>query len=190
MKHSTALLLCLLLPTIVISQSNPILERRSNFEFGDAQERVVAFKFVGGENKLVLVGNKVVRVLDVTNAKVLSSRPLDVPEFNEDRPREISPDGRRMIVFGNYSSRKKEDKIRQPPSVWDLQTGKQITTLDKTAKPIRAAIWSKNGKTLATSSDQYAPTSPTLPPWKSPSGMARPLDIKTPYRRGKLVSGT
>ena len=66
----------------------------------------------------------------------------------------ISPDGRRMLVFGNYGSK---DKVKRAASVWDLQTGKQIAVLDKVSTPVRAGFWSKNGKTLATSSDKYLP---------------------------------
>jgi hypothetical protein len=79
-----------------------------------------------------------------------------VPEFDENKPRVMSPDGRRMLVFGNYGATNKIDKVARPPSILDLQTGKQIAVLGKTAQPIRSAFWSKNGKTLVTSSDPYA----------------------------------
>ncbi|HYG81150.1 MAG TPA: WD40 repeat domain-containing protein [Pyrinomonadaceae bacterium] len=157
MRILKSLVLCLLLSTVALPQGKPIFERQSDLEFGGAEETVVAHKFVEGENKLVLVGRKVVRVLDVASGKFSESRPVDVPEFNEDRPREFSPDGRFMLVFGNYDSEKKEDKVKRPPTVWDLRTGKQVATLDKTREPIRAGFWSKNGRTLATSSAERAP---------------------------------
>lgn len=148
MRLSNALILCLLLPTVVLPQGRPVLQRQAELEFGDLDEHVVADKYLGGENRLVLVGRKVIRVLDVANARFLESRPIEVPKFKEDRPREISPDGRRMIIFGNYDSQAKEDKVKRPPSVWNLETGEKIASLDQTTKPIRAALWSKNGKTL------------------------------------------
>jgi hypothetical protein len=121
-----SLVLCLLLSTVALPQGRPLLERQSDLEFGGAGETVVAHKFVEGENKLVLVGRKVVRVLDVASGKFSESRPIDVPEFNEDRPREFSPDGRFMLVFGNYDSKKKEDKVKRPPAVWDRRAGKHV----------------------------------------------------------------
>lgn len=133
------------------------MEHKGEFGFGERYGNVIAHRFVDGENRLVLVGPKVVRVLDVATGILSEPRLIEVPDFNEDRPRLISPDGRSLIIFGNYGSGRKEDRVKRAPSVWDLQTGKQIAALDRTAKPVRAALWSRNGKTLATSSDPYAP---------------------------------
>jgi WD40 repeat protein len=155
MRFLSALLLSVLLPTLALPQTKPILERKAELEFGDQLERIITHKFLAGENRLLLVGKKTVRALDVAGAKFSESRPLEVPEFSEEKPRLFSPDGRRMIVFGNYGSRGKKEEIR-PPSIWDLQTGKQVAVLDKASKPVREAFWSKNGKTLVTSSDRSA----------------------------------
>ncbi len=157
MRFLSAFLLCLLCSPVALSQAKPVVQLKGELDFGDQQERIVADKFLEGENKLLLVGRKTIRLLDVVNAKLLESRSIEIPDFTEDNQRVISPDGRRMLVFGNYDSRHKTDKVKRPPSIWDLQTGKQIAVLGKTAKPIRAALWSKNGQTLATSSDRYAP---------------------------------
>lgn len=155
MKRWATLLLSLLLSTGVLAQARPVLERKGEVAVGDQQEHVLLDKFLDRENRLLLVGRKTVWVLDVASAKLLESRRLEIPEFREDKPRVISPDGRRMLVFGNYDSTNKKEKI-YPASIWDLQTGKQVVVLDKTAKPVRAAFWSKNGKTLMTSSDRFA----------------------------------
>ncbi|HEV2765018.1 MAG TPA: WD40 repeat domain-containing protein [Pyrinomonadaceae bacterium] len=154
MRFLSATLLCLLLSPAALPQTRQVLRHKGELEFGDAQERVLTHKLLPGENRLLLVGRKSVRVMDVAGAKFRESVPVEVPEFKEDAPRLISPDGRRMLVFGNYASK---DKVKRPPTVWDLRTGKQLAVLDGTAKPIRAASWSKNGKTLATSSNRYAP---------------------------------
>lgn len=158
MKLGSCLLLCLLLAPAALPQSaKPVLEHKGDFAFGEPFGNVIAHRFVEGEDRLVLVGAKVVRVLDAATGKLSEPRLIVVPDFNEDGPRLVSPDGRRLIIFGNYDSGKKEEKVKRPPTVWDLQTGRQIAALDKTTKPVRAALWSRNGKTLATSSDKYAP---------------------------------
>lgn len=158
MKLGNYLLLCLLLAPAALPQSaKPALEHKGEFAFGEGFGNVIAHRFVEGEDRLVLVGPKVVRVIDVATATISEPRLIEVPDFNEDRHRLVSPDGRRLIIFGNYDSGRKEDRVKRPPTVWDLQTGRQIAALDKTGKPVRAALWSRNGKTLATSSDKYAP---------------------------------
>lgn len=156
-KLGNCLLLCLLLSVAALPQVKPTLEHKGDFAFGERFGNVIAYRYVEGEDRIVLVGPKVARVLDVAAAKLSEPRLIEVPDFNEDGPRLISPDGRRLIIFGNYGSGRKEDKVKRPPTVWDLQTGKQIAALDGAAKPVRAALWSRNGKTLATSSDPYAP---------------------------------
>ena len=157
MRLLSLALLSLLCSLAVLSQSKPVLQLKGELVFGDDKDRIITHKFLDRENKLLLVGNKTIRVLDIPNAKFSQSRPIDMPESAEDNPRVISPDGRKMLVFGNYGSSQKKDKVKRPASIWDLQTGKQIAVLDKTSRPVRAALWSKNGKTLATASDKYAP---------------------------------
>jgi hypothetical protein len=158
MRLLFALLVCLVISTAGFPQTKPVLRLKAKLDFtGPEKDRIVTYKFLDGENKLLLVGTKNVRMVDVANGVVLESHPIDIPELNEDNPRVISPDGRRMLVFGNYSSTDKQDKVKRLAAIWDLQTGKRIATLDRPSKPVRAGFWSKNGKTLVTSSDKYAP---------------------------------
>src|SRR5688500_18150851 len=154
MRFISVLLLSLFLFPAALSQTKLLLERKAELALGDQKQHVLTHKFVGSENRLLLIGQKTVRVVDVAAGKLVASRPIDVPDFTEDKPRLVSPDGRRMIIFGNYDRRRKKEKL-YPPSVWDLQTGKQIAVLNKATKPVRHAFWSKNGKTLVTSSDKY-----------------------------------
>jgi outer membrane protein assembly factor BamB len=158
MAFLPTLLLCLFLSPIALSQTRTILEHKGEMQFGDGQERILAHKLLDGENKLLLVGRRTIRVLDVAGAKFAESRPIDVPEAMWDAKRLISPDGRRMIIYSNDDyCEGKLSKVKRPPTVWDLQTGRQIAVLDKTKKPVRWAIWSKNGKTLAAWSEPCSP---------------------------------
>ena len=134
------------------SQSKPILRATAEMRIDDPDDHIITEQLLPNENKLLLVTQKSIRVWDLVTAKQVASRPIDVPDITEDQPRVISPNGRYMFVFGNYDAHDKRNKIKQPPSVWDLETGKQIAVFDKTKRPIAYAAWSKNGKTLVTSS--------------------------------------
>ncbi|MCP9493138.1 MAG: hypothetical protein MSG64_01650 [Pyrinomonadaceae bacterium MAG19_C2-C3] len=158
MKSIIVFLLCLTFSSSAISQTKPVLQAKGVLDFsGQQPDTIITHKFLAGENKLLLVGSKTVRLLDVANAKFLESRLIEIVDFSEDRERVISPDGRRMLVSGNYNSNDKKDRVKRSASIWDLQTGKQIAILDRD-KPVRGGFWSKNGKTLVTSSDRFAPT--------------------------------
>jgi WD40 repeat protein len=158
MRFLSTVLVCLTLSPTGFSQTKPVLRLNAKLDFtGPEKDRIVTYKFLDGRNELLLVGTKSVRIVDVTNGNVLESRRIDIPELNEDNTRVISPDGRKMVVFGNHTFRDKKNKVKRPPAIWDLQSGKQIAVLDKSTQPILAAFWSSNGKTLATASDRYAP---------------------------------
>jgi WD40 repeat protein len=158
MRRSAALLLCLLLPAAAVSQRGPLLERVAEVKFGEATGEIITVHgLVRGESRIVLASWKSVNVLDIATGKLVASQTIDAPDISEDQLRLISPDGRRILIYGNYGSGRQKDIVKRPPSVWDIETGRQIAVLDKTSKPIRAAIWSENGKILATSSDPHAP---------------------------------
>ncbi|HVF44603.1 MAG TPA: hypothetical protein VM936_16385 [Pyrinomonadaceae bacterium] len=130
MKLSCALLLCVLLSTFSPPQAKrEIFERRAELEFGGG-EKIVAHRLVGDGDRLLLLGGKTARALDLAAAEFTESHALAVPEYDEDGRRVISPDGRRVFVYGNYDSRRKE-KAERPPSVWDLRTGGQVAVFDK-----------------------------------------------------------
>lgn len=133
------------------SQSRPVLQAKGEFRI--EEDRIITEKFLPSENQLLLVGQKNIWLWDLATAKLSASRPIDVPDVTEDKPRVISPNGLYMIIFGNYDARDKGNKIKRPASVWNLETGKQIAVFDKTTKPVRYAAWSRNGKTLVTASD-------------------------------------
>ncbi|HEV2863358.1 MAG TPA: hypothetical protein VGX48_20250 [Pyrinomonadaceae bacterium] len=147
-----AVLPCLLLTASALAQTRPILERRGEVAFGDERERVVAHRPVGAD-RLVLVGLKSVRVLDAGAAKYVSERVVAVPKLRYDNKWEISPDGRRMLVYKAYAFRLFG---HSPASVWDLEKGGRVAEL-KTSKAVRSGLWSEDGRILATSSSDAAP---------------------------------
>lgn len=159
MKLQSSLLICLLvliLSPATLSQSKTVVQLKGELVLEDAKDNILAHKFLA-DGRLLLVTRRTVRLVDPSSGKLLESRPIDTGDFCEDSDRMINPDGRRMLVFGNRGCASKKDKIKRPPAIWNLQTGKQIAVLDTSAKPIRVARWSKNGKVLITSSDKYNP---------------------------------
>jgi len=136
-----------------VSQSRPVLQAKAELRLEDAEDQIITEKLLPSENKLLLVGQKNIRLWDSVTGKLLASRPIDLPDITEDKPRVISPNGLYMIVFGNYDARDKRNQVKRPASIWSLETGKQIAVFDKTTRPVRYAAWSRNGKTLVTASD-------------------------------------
>ena len=112
-------------------------------------------KYLERENQLLLIGHRNLQLLDLTNFKVVDTRPIDLPYAGRRQDYgsynwTISPDGRHMALIGLKEGRTKtktEDK--QAAWILDLQTGKRTVRLDY-PDHIKHASWSKNGKTLMT----------------------------------------
>ena len=153
-------LLTLFAPIASVSQHQH-LRPKGQIKVEDAGDRIVAEKLLAGENKLLLVRRNIIQVWDSATTTLLASRPIDVPDRTEDDTRIISPSGSFMFVFGNYKSGAKHDKIKRPASVWNLETGKQITAFDQ--KRIPYARWSTNGRTLVIANQEIEKT-PRLQP--------------------------
>jgi hypothetical protein len=128
------------------------LQPQGELRIDDYDDPIITERLLPSENKLLLVCQKNVRVWDLNRAKLLAVTPIDIPKTTEDQPRVISPSGRFMVVFGNYNSHDKADKIKRPASIWNLATGRQEAVLEKTTIPIQWATWSVDEKTLVTSS--------------------------------------
>ncbi len=149
------LLLLLLLPATVLPQSKPIVEDKGNFGLHVTNDSIILHQYLERENQLLLIGYKSLQLLDLTNFKVLETRPIDLPTANIRHDYElsswvISPDGRRMLVLGLKDARTKTTtESKQAAWVWDLQTGKRIAVLDRPDK-IENGWWSDNGRTLIT----------------------------------------
>ncbi|MDX6712293.1 MAG: hypothetical protein QOH96_3309 [Blastocatellia bacterium] len=153
LRYLLTCILCLLVTQTVHLQSKPIFRLKAKLDFADT---VKAHKLVDKENKLQLVGRKTLQSWDIATGNF--SEPISLGDLEiEDRSSAISPDGEKLLVFGAKGVRSTSDKAKHSAIVLDLRTGKQLAVLDKVSKPIRAAFWSSNGKTLVTSSDRAAP---------------------------------
>lgn len=142
--------LVLILSCASFAQVAPeILQFKARIGFSQNDERIIAWKFFEGDDKLVIVGRKSVQFWDVPNAKLLQSFAHEIP--NPDKGNlsvGISPNGQSAILYGFGKDKGQE------ASVWNLQTGKQIAVLKSLAnKSIRRAFWSDNGQTLITLSN-------------------------------------
>jgi WD40 repeat protein len=143
------------------SQSKQIVQDKGNFGLHVANDWIIWHKYLAGENQLLLIGRKNIQRLDLTNFKVIETRPLDLSAVQlraDDYDYEtwpISPDGRRIVLLGQKEARTKSKlENKQAAIVLDLQTGKQIAQLERPDR-VRAASWSKNGKTLMTMDTSY-----------------------------------
>jgi WD40 repeat protein len=146
MKSAAVLLACLLFTAAAPAQTRAVLESKGDFLFSP-NESILAHQLTG-DNKLVLVGRKSVRVLDFAAAKFGDPRALETAGLDKDDRPVISPAGRAMLVVPSDSSR--------PAVVWDLETGRPLKEL-KASRPIRSAFWSGDGRVLVTTSNTYAP---------------------------------
>ena len=155
MRFPIVILLILLYFPAAFSQTNPIVEDKGNFGLHVVNDRIRSHKYLERDNQLLLVGWKNLQLLDLTNFKVIYTRPIDLPysdlrSYYYEDDWTISPDGRRMVLIGlndGYTKTKTENK--QAAWILDLETGKRIARLDHPDRVLTAS-WSKNGKTLMT----------------------------------------
>ena len=160
MRFPIPVALVLLCISTALSQPKPVVQDRGNFGLFVVDDSISQYQYLEQQNQLLLVGWKHLQLLDLTNFKVIETRPIVLP-YNDRRPNylgmdwPIRPDGRYMVLLGLYELRTKtktEDK--QAASIMDLQTGKRIALLDHPER-IRTATWSKDGKTLMTTDHFY-----------------------------------
>ncbi len=160
MRLPIAVALVLICFPTTFSQSQSIVQDKGNFGLFVVGDSIWQHKYLERENQLLLIGSKNLQLLDLTNFKVIETRPFDLPYsdrlpdyLGDDWP--ISPDGRHMVLLGLESLRTKTKlENKQAASILDLQTGKRLAVLDQPER-IRTAMWSKNGKTLMTMDHFY-----------------------------------
>ena len=75
--------------------------------------------------------------------------PHKIKNFQKGGPWILSPDGKKLLAFNNFPLEYAQT-IDNFASVWDVETGEQITVFDKEKYPEQLGKWSKNGKTLIT----------------------------------------
>jgi len=161
MRLITALTLSFWLCSGAVSQSKPIVEDKGNFGLHVVNDSINWHKYLEDKNQLLLIGRANIQLLDLTNFKVIETRPLDLSWVQlraDDYDYEtwpISPDGRRIVMLGQKEARtKSKPENKQAAIVLDLQTGKRIAQLEQPDR-VHAASWSRNGKTLMTMNTSY-----------------------------------
>jgi WD40 repeat protein len=160
MRFPIVVLLILLCFSTALSQPKPIVEDRGNFGLHVVDDSIRRHKYLEQKNQLLLIGFEHLQLLDLTNFKVIDTRPINLPyrdlrgDYNEN-DWTISPDGSRMLLLGLYEGRTKT-KTENKQSAWviDLLTEKRIAWLNHPDR-IRSATWSKDGKTLMTMDSAY-----------------------------------
>jgi WD40 repeat protein len=153
MRLLRALLLCLLGASPALAQEKPVVEYRGNFGLHEVKDSIRWSRHLENEDKLLVVGFKYLQLIDLSNTKVVETRPVTLPVetsrgFYANEDWELSPDGRRMLIVNHPDARAGERKLAW---VWDLREGKRLAVLDKSPADIRTGVWSKNGKAIVTS---------------------------------------
>ncbi|MDT7602410.1 MAG: Cytochrome heme domain [Acidobacteriota bacterium] len=157
MRFLRALLLCLLGASPALAQEKPVVEYRGNFGLHVVNDSIRWSKYLEDEDKLLLVGFQNLQVIDLPNTKVVETRPINLP-FEKTRGGystddwELSPDGRRMLIFGHPEAL---DGKRKLGWVWDVREGKRLAVLDKSPSDLRSGVWSKDGKAIVTSDRHF-----------------------------------
>lgn len=156
MRLPAIVLLILLCFSTTLGQLKQVVEDKGNFGLHVVDDRIVNHKYLERENQLLLIGYRHVQLLDLTNFKVIETRPINLPSSRDllsghgQQDWTISPDGRRMVLVGLEEARTKtKNENKLAAFVVDLQTGRRIARLDRPDRILKAS-WSKNGKTLVT----------------------------------------
>lgn len=129
---------------------------KGKFDFDNPAEKILYYELFEGGEKLRLFGERSIQVWDVKNNKVLESRPHEIENLWLAPRSDFSSDKSKFVALEYEAPRPEKDspKVIIPAKVYDARTGKLLAVLDKANKPVKAALWSENGKTLVTSSDE------------------------------------
>lgn len=150
--------LCLIFSnTAVHAQiSDEKFQFKGKFDFDNPAEKILYYELFDNGEKLRLFGERSIQIWDVKNNKVLESRRHEIENLQAAPLSDISPDKSKFVALEFVAPRAKKDspKMEVPAKVYDARTGKLLAVLDKSAKPVKSALWSENGKTLVTSSDE------------------------------------
>lgn len=145
-------IIILLIPFYVFGQNAAdILEFKARIGFTEQEERIIGQKIFDDGRKIILIGKKTIQIWDIKDAKLIESRPHEIPNLeNIDTSVKISPDNEKIIVLDSISWRfiRKEKKVTA--SIYNLQTGKLEKILERPTESIRDAEWSRDGKMLVT----------------------------------------
>lgn len=154
MKLACACLFVLIVSLSVFTQndvqiSNKNVEYKGFFDLENPVERIRTYKFIENNKFLLLVGDRTFQLWDLEDRKVLKTYPNKIGEFQKGGPWVLSPDGKKLLAFNNFtiSGQEKPDPFA---SVWDAETGEKLFVIDKEKYPESGGRWSKNGKIFLT----------------------------------------
>lgn len=148
--------LCFIFSTVALAQiSDERFQFKGKFDFDNPAEKILHYELFEGGEKLRLFGERSIQIWDVKNKKVLESRPHGIENLWAAPLSDLSPDKSKFVALEfRVKPEKNSPVVEVPAKIYDARTGKLLAVLDKTDKPVRAALWSENGKTLVTSSDE------------------------------------
>ncbi|MCA1816370.1 MAG: WD40 repeat domain-containing protein, partial [Acidobacteria bacterium] len=114
-------------------------------------------RLLEGGDKLLLVGDRNMQIIDLPNTRVVETRPALLPPegsrtWYATDEWELAPDGRRILVFGATGE---TDAKRKLAWVWDFRAGRALAALDRSPSDIRSGVWSEDGSTIVTSSRHF-----------------------------------
>jgi hypothetical protein len=108
-----------LFPSFAFSQTKPIVEDKGNFGLHVVNDSIIWHKYLDDKNELLLIGWKNIQLLDLTNFKVIETRPFDLSQVQlraddyDYKNWPISPDGRRIVLLGQKEARTKSKTRRE-----------------------------------------------------------------------------
>jgi WD40 repeat protein len=156
MRFFCITLLFIIFSTVALAQiSDEKFQFKGKFDFDNTAEKVLHYELFEDGAKLRLFGERSIQIWDVKNNKVLESRPHGIENLWTAPLSDVSPDKSKFVTLEFQAPKLEKDspKVEIAARVYDARTGKLLAVLDKTSKPVKAALWSENGKTLVTSSD-------------------------------------
>lgn len=119
MRLSALVLALVLFPSFAFSQTKPIVEDKGNFGLHVVNDSIIWHKYLDDKNELLLIGWKNIQLLDLTNFKVIETRPFDLSQVQlraddyDYKNWPISPDGRRIVLLGQKEARTKSKTRRE-----------------------------------------------------------------------------
>jgi hypothetical protein len=143
MKKIVVLLLMIFaVGAVAVFGADEVLEFKSKIGFTNNEDKIVEYKFVENDRKLLIIGLKNLQIWDVENAKLLNSVPHQIPQFAPRgfvstyllvgipkvlswQPFLVDPDGKWIITIEKVG-----DNPRRSAIVRDLQSLKQIAVME------------------------------------------------------------
>lgn len=129
-----------------------ILKLKNTFELKN--DSIVNYSLIENDQKLLIIGKKIIQIWDVKTTKLISEVPNKIAQNHDFRfGTIISPNGNFLIVFDNVYSEKPPILIKSKKmgaAIYDLRTGSLVKVLEGETYDLAEAFWSDNEKTLVT----------------------------------------